>query len=86
MPVYEYECGSCGNRFDELVEVGGAPPPCPECGAAESRRRYTAPAPPGRVPRGARVRDADARRAERAAARGERLAETKKKRAKGEMP
>jgi hypothetical protein len=37
-------------------------------------------APPGRQPRGAKVRDSEARRVEREAGRSERLAEARKKR------
>jgi putative FmdB family regulatory protein len=42
VPIYEFECRSCGQRFEELVrsqsgretaEVG-----CPECGAADAVR------------------------------------------------
>lgn len=42
MPMYEFACGSCGERFEELVgphvgktigQVG-----CPECGAADVKR------------------------------------------------
>ncbi|MBT3219873.1 MAG: zinc ribbon domain-containing protein [Proteobacteria bacterium] len=32
MPIYEYKCTSCGLKFDKLVKMGMAPPPCPECG------------------------------------------------------
>jgi putative FmdB family regulatory protein len=69
VPVYEYECERCGERFEELV-AGGAPNPgCPDCGAVGTRRLLSPVAPPGRVPRGPRVRDSEARRREREAAR-----------------
>ena len=47
----------------------------PECGAARVRRLLSAVAPPERQPRGAAVRDAESRRREREAARGERIAD-----------
>ena len=42
MPIYEFECRSCGHRFEELVgshvgvETGDVL--CPECGSAEPER------------------------------------------------
>jgi putative FmdB family regulatory protein len=39
MPLYEYLCSACGSRFEELVSASAAePPPCPDCGAADSTR------------------------------------------------
>lgn len=37
MPLYEYVCNKCGREFEELV-FGNDIPPCPECGAAETRK------------------------------------------------
>ena len=34
MPIYEYECTSCGHRFEKMVKMGADAPPCPECEAA----------------------------------------------------
>jgi putative FmdB family regulatory protein len=42
VPIYEFECRSCGHRFEELVgshvglETGDVR--CPECGSAEPER------------------------------------------------
>jgi putative FmdB family regulatory protein len=85
MPIYEFECGQCGARFEELV-VAGAAAPCPACGAERSRRLYSSVSPPGRQPRGAAVRSDESRRSDREAARQGRLAEAKKRRAAGEKP
>jgi len=85
MPIYEFECGQCGARFEELV-VAGAVAPCPACGAERSRRLYSSVSPPGRQPRGAAVRSDESRRSDREAARQGRLAEAKKRRAAGEKP
>ena len=39
MPLYEYECGACGRRFDRLVSASeAAEAVCPRCGASEVRR------------------------------------------------
>lgn len=86
MPIYEFECEECGSRFDELVAVEATAPPCPRCGARRSRRLLSTVAPPGRQPRGAKVRSDEARRGEREAGHKERLARDLARRAKGEQP
>ena len=85
MPIYEFECEACGARFEELVASGTEQHPCPDC-EQRAERRLSSVAPPRRLNRGPGVRDAEKRRVEREAARGERLAEAKKKRAAGEVP
>lgn len=85
MPVYEFECEECANRFEELLGAGAEAPACPRCGSP-TRRLLSSVAPPSRQPRGAGVRSGEARRREGEAARQERLAETKRKRAAGEVP
>jgi putative FmdB family regulatory protein len=85
MPIYEFECGKCGHRFEELVGRDASEVACPACGATESRRLMSPVSPPGRQPRGPAVKGDESRRQEREAARGERLAETKRKRAAGEL-
>ncbi|HXR30130.1 MAG TPA: zinc ribbon domain-containing protein [Solirubrobacterales bacterium] len=85
MPVYEFECEQCGARFEELVASGEQSLACPKCGARRSRRLLSPVSPAGRQPRGAGVRADESRRRDREAARGERLAATKRKRAAGEL-
>lgn len=85
MPIYEFECEECGARFEELVAAGGAVA-CPECGAERTRRLLSEVAPPSRQPRGAKVRSDESQRREREAARQDRLAESRKRRAAGERP
>jgi putative FmdB family regulatory protein len=85
MPIYEFECEACGARFEELVAAGAAVPCC-ECGSERTRRLFSSVAPPGRQPRGARVRSDESRRREREAARQNRLSESRKRRALGEKP
>jgi len=44
MPIYEYRCRNCGKTFEKLVMTSSAPPPpCPECGAAEVEKLFSAP-------------------------------------------
>jgi putative FmdB family regulatory protein len=85
VPVYEFECEQCSHRFEELVASAAQEQACPECGSAQTRRLLSPVSPAARQPRGAAVRSNESQRREREAARGERLAETKRKRAKGEM-
>ncbi|HEV7769171.1 MAG TPA: zinc ribbon domain-containing protein [Solirubrobacterales bacterium] len=86
MPIYEFECEGCGARFEELVAAGATGVACPDCRSSRTRRLLSAVSPPGRQPRGASIRSGESQRREREAARGERLAETKRKRAAGEPP
>jgi putative FmdB family regulatory protein len=85
MPVYEFQCEECGERFEELTASEALPAACPTCGSNEARRLLSPVSPPSRQPRGARVRSGEAKRREREATRSERLAETKRKRAAGEL-
>jgi putative FmdB family regulatory protein len=44
MPIYAFECGSCGHQFERLQRLADADPTdCPECTAAQVRRQLTAP-------------------------------------------
>ncbi|MBP6627092.1 MAG: zinc ribbon domain-containing protein [Arenimonas sp.] len=44
MPIYGFECGSCGHQFDRLQKLSDADPSqCPACGAGQVRRQLTAP-------------------------------------------
>lgn len=87
MPIYEFHCEQCGARFEELVGAQADLVPCPECGSGQTRRAIPSSiSPPGRLPRGAGVRDSESRRREREAARSERLAETRKLREAGGVP
>ncbi len=43
MPIYEYECASCGKRFDQLQRLSDPDPSdCPTCGAPALKRAITA--------------------------------------------
>jgi putative FmdB family regulatory protein len=80
MPIYEFECARCRGRFEELIDSGAPPPPCPSCGTTRARRILSPVSPPGRLPRGAKVRDSESRRREREAARSERISDARKAR------
>ncbi len=41
MPIYEFECGDCGERFEELTTVGTEQADCPRCGAGGAPRRLS---------------------------------------------
>ena len=44
MPIYEFECTACAERFDRLQKLNDPDPDsCPNCGATGVRRRLTAP-------------------------------------------
>jgi putative FmdB family regulatory protein len=85
MPIYEFECEGCGGSFEELVATDEAMA-CPSCGSSRTRRLLSTVSPPGRQPRGAAVRSDESRRREREAARQDRIAESRKRRAAGEKP
>lgn len=38
MPLFEYVCESCGQRFEHLVRAGESPEACPRCEAKELRK------------------------------------------------
>jgi putative FmdB family regulatory protein len=86
MPIYEFECEKCGARFEELLAADVSEAACVSCGSTRSRRIYSTVSPPGRQPRGPGVRADESRRREREAARQDRIAESRKKRARGESP
>jgi putative FmdB family regulatory protein len=86
MPIYEFECGECGARFEELVAAEAGAIPCVECGSGRTRRLMSSVSPPGRQPRGAKVRSSESMRGEREAARKDRIVESRQKRARGENP
>jgi putative FmdB family regulatory protein len=81
MPIYEFECGSCGARFEELVPAGQTAP-CPQCKSSDVQRRYSQIGEP-RVPvglTGKKAAESNSRRREREARRQEGFAEDRKRR------
>ncbi|MEO7198762.1 MAG: zinc ribbon domain-containing protein [Dokdonella sp.] len=44
MPIYEFECSACNERFERLQKIADPDPSvCPQCGKANVRRRISAP-------------------------------------------
>ena len=45
MPLYEYECGACGHRFEIIQKFSDGPPEaCPSCGKGPLQRLMSSPA------------------------------------------
>ena len=43
MPIYEYQCQSCGHKLEKLQRLNDNPlKDCPDCGAAELERLISA--------------------------------------------
>ena len=86
MPLYEFDCCTCGARFEEIVPAGCVAP-CPACGGERVTRAFSQIAAPGVPvgPSGAAARDFDSRRREREAAKKERFVSERKQR-RGEAP
>jgi putative FmdB family regulatory protein len=41
MPIYEYRCGQCAERFEEYLSTPDPTPPCPKCGSNEVERLWS---------------------------------------------
>jgi putative FmdB family regulatory protein len=80
MPLYDFACEACDERFEAWARPGEAPA-CPACGAAGARRLFTPIAPPAKLGlRGRAARESDGRRAEREVARKEAFREERRRR------
>ena len=44
MPIFEYECTSCGKEFERLVRNPSHLPECPDCSGTDLRKKMSAPA------------------------------------------
>jgi putative FmdB family regulatory protein len=42
MPIFEYQCASCGKEFEILVRSSSPAPKCPECSSTELRKKLSA--------------------------------------------
>ena len=46
MPMYDFLCTACGEKFEELVLTGeAASPACPQCGSTATERQMSVPSP-----------------------------------------
>lgn len=44
MPIYEYECKSCGHRLETIQKFSDSPlTDCPQCGKADLQKLISAP-------------------------------------------
>jgi putative FmdB family regulatory protein len=87
VPLYDFHCRDCDERFEEFASPGQTAP-CPACGSADVERVLTAFAGPFTVaPRGLAARRSNAQRRVREEQRAERKAEREARRkAEGEPP
>ena len=46
MPIYEFRCGACGERFEALVDAGTETIACRICGSEQTQRLFSAQAAP----------------------------------------
>ncbi len=46
MPMYEFDCDACGERFEDLVPAGTDATECRLCGSAETHRVLSLPGAP----------------------------------------
>lgn len=80
MPLYDFHCRSCGERFEEFAPPAGTAP-CPACGSADVERVLTGFAGPFTVaPRGVTARRSNAERRVREEQRAERRSEREARR------
>jgi putative FmdB family regulatory protein len=49
MPIYEFLCNECGNRFEGLSDAGTEAAACPRCGAQNAPRVLSTPGRPMRL-------------------------------------
>lgn len=65
MPIHDFSCEACGERFEELVRAGETPP-CPACGSEAVARLVSQVSPPARIGlRGVAARKSEAVRREK---------------------
>jgi putative FmdB family regulatory protein len=87
MPLYDFRCRACEERFEARTPAGGRAR-CPECGSEETERLLSPFAGPFTVaPRGAAARRSNALRRVREEQRLERKEERRRQREeRGETP
>lgn len=83
MPLYDFTCGACGERFEELV-LGTEAVACPSCGSDQVERLISQVSPMPKIGlRGAAARKSDTFRANREEQRRESFAKENEARKKG---
>jgi putative FmdB family regulatory protein len=83
VPIYDFECQACGERFEALVRHDEAAA-CPACRTPGARRLFSPIAPPARLGlRGAEARRSDSTRRAREERRREGFAKQREQRRQG---
>jgi putative FmdB family regulatory protein len=41
MPIFEYECQACNNKFEELVSSATTAIACPRCNSTDTRKQLS---------------------------------------------
>jgi putative FmdB family regulatory protein len=49
MPMYEFDCDACGERFEDLVAAGTEQTACRRCGSEDTRRVLSVPGAPWKL-------------------------------------
>ncbi len=84
MPIYDFQCDSCGEQFEELARIDETPA-CPACGSAATQRLLSPIAPPHKFGlRGGDARRSDATRKSREERRREGFARQREQRKQGD--
>ncbi|HEV2815386.1 MAG TPA: zinc ribbon domain-containing protein [Solirubrobacteraceae bacterium] len=79
MPLYDFACDACDERFEAWAKPGDAPV-CPACGEGRTKRLFTPISPPPKLGlRGRAARESDGRRAEREVKKKEAFREERRK-------
>ncbi|MDI6740646.1 MAG: zinc ribbon domain-containing protein [Candidatus Edwardsbacteria bacterium] len=42
MPIYEYECAGCSNKFEQLLSLSSPKPDCPKCHGKKVEKLFSA--------------------------------------------
>jgi putative FmdB family regulatory protein len=86
MPLYDFACDACDERFEAWAKPGEAAA-CPSCGSEETKRLFTPIAPPLKLGvRGRAARESDGRRAEREVKRKEAFREERRRKREQKPP
>jgi len=41
MPIFEYQCGSCGSEFEKLIRTSSPAAECPTCQSKDLRKKLS---------------------------------------------
>jgi len=80
MPMYEFDCEACGERFEDLVPVGTQTAECRLCGSGDTQRVLSAQGAPWKLVKGVgAARQQEVRNAKLHAETKARFKETRRK-------